>query len=93
MSLFTFSDKEVGLRLTDEKCFREPYDLYIQGSIYDADYQVQPNLSYKINLCLVQENKIVYKLPVNIISLKWAVASAERVLHIFEEERPLDNDL
>jgi len=76
--MFTFTDKKVGSLLTDEKCFNDLYDLYY-------DYQ------YKNKLVLVLENQIVYELPLIMISVKWAVAWAERCLHFFEEERPDDN--
>ena len=76
--MFTFTDKEVGSLLTDEKCFNDLYDLYY-------DYQ------YKNKLVLVLKNQIAYELPLKMISVKWAVACTERCLHIFEEERPNDN--
>jgi len=76
--MFTFTDKEVGSLLTDEKCFNDLYDLY--------EYR-----SFNNKLVLVLENRIVYELPLIMISVKWAVAWAERCLHFFEEERPDDN--
>jgi len=78
--MFTFTDKEVGSLLTDEKCFNDLFDLYY----YNYHY-----INYK--LVLVLENNIMYELPLKMISVKWAVACAERSLHFFEEERPNDN--
>ena len=76
--MFTFTDKKVGRRVTDEKCFNDLYDLYMYRN-------------FKKKLVLVFENKIAYELPLKMISVKWAVACAERSLHIFEEKRPLDD--
>ena len=73
--MFTFTDNEI---LTNEKCFDNLYDLY--------KYR-----SFKNKLVLVRENKIMYELPLKMISVKWAVALAERSLHFFEEKRPFDN--
>ena len=73
--MFTFTDNEI---LTNEKCFDNLYDLY--------RYHYFTN-----KLVLVLENKIMYELPLKMISVKWAVALAERSLHMFEEKRPLDN--
>jgi len=79
--MFTITDKEVGSLLTDEKCFNDLYDLY-----YDYQYRYYYN-----KLVLVLENRIVYELPLKMISVKWAVACTEKCLHFFEEERPDDN--
>ena len=76
--MFTLTDKEVGSLLTDEKCFNDLYDLYMYRN-------------FKNKLVLVLEDQIVYELPLKMISVKWAVACAERCLHFFEEERPYDN--
>jgi len=76
--MFTFTDKKVGSLLTDEKCFNDLYDLY-------------KNRKFKNKLVLVLENRIAYELPLKIISVKWAVACAERCLHFFEEKIPDDN--
>ena len=79
--MFTFTDNEI---LTNEKCFDNLYDLYHERIFYQHN-----NFKYKI--VLVLENKIMYELPLKIISVKWAVALAEKVLHFFEEKKPLDN--
>jgi len=76
--MFTLTDKEVGSLLTDEKCFNDLYDLYMYRN-------------FKNKLVLVLEDQIVYELPLKMISVKWAVACAERCLHIFEEKIPDDN--
>jgi len=76
--MFTFTDKEVGQRVTYEKCFNDLYDLY--------KYK-----NFKNKLVLVFEDRIVYELPLKIISVKWAVVCAEKCLHIFEKARPKDN--
>jgi len=76
--MFTFTDKEVGSFLTNEKCFNDLYDLF--------EY-----LIFKNKLVLVLEDQIAYELPLKMISVKWAVACAERCLHIFEEKIPDDN--
>ena len=76
--MFTFTDKEIGSLLTDEKCFNDLYDLY-------------KNRIFNNKLVLVLEDQIAYELPLKMISVKWAVACAERCLHSFEEERPNDN--
>jgi len=76
--MFTFTNKEVGSLLTDEKCFNDLYDLY--------KYKY-----FKNKLVLVIEDQIVYELPLKMISVKWAVACAEKCLHIFEKARPNDN--
>jgi len=75
--MFTFTDKKVGSLLI-EKCFNDLYDLY-------------KNRKLKNKLVLVLENRIAYELPLKIISVKWAVACAERCLHFFEEKIPDDN--
>jgi len=46
--MFTFTDKEVGSLLTDEKCFNDLYDLYMYRN-------------FKNKLVLVFENKIAYE--------------------------------
>ena len=76
--MFTFTNKEVGSLLTNEKCFYDLYDLYMYRN-------------FKYKLVLVFEDLIVYELPLKMISVKWAVACAERYLHLFEKERPDDN--
>jgi len=76
--MFTITDKEVGSLLTDEKCFNDLYDLY-------------KNRKFKNKLVLVLENQIAYELPLKMISVKWAVACAEKCLHFFEEKMPDDN--
>jgi len=76
--MFTFTDKEVGSLLTDEKCFNDLYDLYTYRK-------------FKNKLVLVLEDRIVYELSLKMISVKWAVACAERCLHFFEKKRPNDN--
>ena len=76
--MFTFTNKEVGSLLTNEKCFNDLYDLY-------------KNRNFKKKLVLVLENRIAYELPLKMISVKWAVVCAERCLHILEEVRPNDN--
>ena len=73
--MFTFTDNEI---LTNEKCFDNLYDLY--------NYRTFKN---KLVFCL--ENKIIYKLPLKMISVKWAVACAEKDLYIFEKHTPFDN--
>ena len=76
--MFTFTDNEI---LTNEKCFDNLYDLYHQRICF-----------YKYHkIVLVLENKIMYELPLKMISVKWAVALAERSLHFFEDKIPNDN--
>ena len=76
--MFTFTNNEI---LTNEKCFDNLYDLYI------TIYSMEGLHGFKNKLVLVLENKIMCELPLKMISVKWAVALAEKVLHI----RPSDN--
>ena len=78
--MFTFTNKEIGQRVTNEKCFNDLYDLY---DLYECE-------KFK-KLVLVLENRIAYELSLKMISVKWAIACAERSLHFFEEKRPNDN--
>ena len=40
--------------------------------------------------CIVSDNKVIYILDTRMISVKWAVSCAKRVLYIFEEKYPDD---
>ena len=83
--MFTFTtDEQLALGyLKNEKCFDNLFDLY--------NYDLQYHRHFQNKLVFCRENKIMCELPLKMISVKWAVACAEKVLHIFEKKRPLDN--
>ena len=61
------------------KSCKDAYDAYYYN-YYQKDYE----------LCLIQNNKVIMILNTKIISVKWAIACASRVLDIFEKKYPND---
>ena len=58
------------------KSYKHAYDAYYKREGYE--------------LCLIQNKKVIMILNTKIISVKWAIACASRVLHIFEKKYPDD---
>ena len=59
--------------------YKDAYDAYA--------YQYRKDNN---KLCLIQNKKVIMILNTKIISVKWAIACASRVLHIFEKKYPDD---
>ena len=72
--MFAFADK-LGEKVLES--YNDPYDAY-------------QNRNYKKELCIISDNKVIYILDTQMISVKWAVSCAKRVLHEFEEYHPDD---
>ena len=57
---------------------------------YKDAYDAYHNREGKSELGLIQNKKVIMILNTKIISVKWAIACASRVLHIFEKKYPDD---
>jgi len=57
---------------------------------YNDPYDAFQNRNNKKQLCIVSDNLVLHILDTKMISIKWAVACANHVLHIFEEQYPDD---
>ena len=71
---FAFANK---LGVSVSKSFNNPYDAF-------------KDQNNKKELCLVSDNRVIMILDTKMISVKWALSCAKRVLHIFEEKYPDD---
>jgi len=63
------------------KSYKDAYDAYAYQYREDNDND---------KLCLIQNNKVIMILNTKIISVRWAIACASRVLYIFEKKYPND---
>jgi len=80
MISFSFSDNfSLGATLFRwSESYKDPYDAF--------EYKSE----YRKKLCIVSNNIVIRILDTKLISVKWAVACAKHVLHIFEEKYPYD---
>jgi hypothetical protein len=68
--------KSIGQKVN--KSYIDPYDAYYQRSKKGKE------------LCLVSDGKVIEILPTKLITTKWGIACAERVLNIYEKKYPSD---
>jgi len=73
---FVLANNNLGETVSVSECYNNPYDAY------------QNRHPKKKELCLVADNRVICILDTKMISVKWAVACAKHVLHIFEEQYP-----
>jgi hypothetical protein len=57
---------------------------------YEDPYLAYQNHSSQTTLCRILSDQVVEILPERLISVKWAVACAQRVLNVFEKQYPDD---